>query len=83
MLNLTSRGVSLTEGPIKGFPAYKLRMAFADPFITNTTPITSAIASPGGFTLVFLFRQQKNTLGKYYFYLKKKLFALKTGNKYF
>lgn len=65
LLNLTSKapGVSLTEGPIKGFPAYKLRLPYGDALVSNATPIVTAMSAPEGFTVAFVFRQQRHTLG--------------------
>lgn len=65
MLNLSSKapGVSLTEGPIKGFPAYKLRLPYGDALVQNATPIVKAVSAEEGFTAVFVFRQQRHTLG--------------------
>lgn len=65
LLNLSSKaaGVSLTEGPIKGYPAYKLRLPYGDALVSNSTPIVKAMSAPEGFTAVFVFRQQRHTLG--------------------
>lgn len=65
LLNLSSKapGVSLTEGPIKGYPAYKLRLPYGDALVSNSSPIVRAMSGNEGFTAVFVFRQQRRTLG--------------------
>lgn len=57
------QGVSLVEGPIQNFPAYKFRLPYGNVPLPNSTVVTSAMNSPEGFTVVFLYRQQKNNLG--------------------
>lgn len=51
------------EGPISNFPAYKFRLPFGNVPLSNSTAVTTAMSSASGFTVVFLYRQQKNNLG--------------------
>lgn len=65
LMNVSSKnqGISMVEGPIKGFPAYKFRLPYGDVPLANSTNITAAMSNNKGFTVVFLYRQQKNNLG--------------------
>lgn len=65
LINVTAKdpGVSLVEGPINNFPAYKFRLPYGNVPLTNSTAVTTAMSSASGFTVVFLYRQQKNNLG--------------------
>lgn len=56
-------GVSLVEGPIQKFPAFKFRQPYGNVPLLNSTEIRSAINNFNGFTVVFVFRQQKNNMG--------------------
>ncbi|XP_050299675.1 kielin/chordin-like protein [Anthonomus grandis grandis] len=57
------QGVSLVEGPIKNFPAFKFRLPYGNVALSNSDILTQALNSSKGFTVVFLYRQQKNNLG--------------------
>ncbi|KAJ8922717.1 hypothetical protein NQ315_007752 [Exocentrus adspersus] len=65
LMNVSAKdqGVSLVEGPIRKFPAYKFRLPYGNVPLANSTVVTSAMNNPNGFTIVFLIRQQKNNLG--------------------
>ncbi|XP_044729538.1 uncharacterized protein LOC123292890 [Chrysoperla carnea] len=65
LLNITHKapGVSITEGPIKDLPAYKFRLPYGNVHLSNSTPITSILSGKNGFTLIFIYRQQRKTLG--------------------
>lgn len=65
LINVSSQdqGVSLVEGPIRKFPAYKFRLPYGNVPLLNSTAVTAAMNNPNGFTVVFLIRQQKNNLG--------------------
>ncbi|XP_023023164.1 kielin/chordin-like protein [Leptinotarsa decemlineata] len=65
MINVSAKdqGVSVVEGPIAKFPAFKFRLPYGNVPMTNATAITSAMNDPKGFTGIFLMRQQKNNLG--------------------
>lgn len=62
-MSVKEQGVSLVEGPINKFPAYKFRLPYGNVPILNSTLLTKVLNSTRGFTIVFLFRQQKNNLG--------------------
>ncbi|KAK9870786.1 hypothetical protein WA026_009746 [Henosepilachna vigintioctopunctata] len=57
------QGVSLVEGPIQKFPAYKFRLPYGNVPLPNSTEVTAVLNNTRGFTVVFVFRQQKNNLG--------------------
>lgn len=65
LINVTSKdpGVSLVEGPINNYPAYKFRLPYGNVPLSNSTAVTTAMSSATGFTVVFLYRQQRNNLG--------------------
>lgn len=65
MVNVSAKdqGVSLVEGPINKFPAYKFRLPYNSVPLPNSAMVTKAINNTNGFTLVFVVRQQKNNLG--------------------
>ncbi|KRT86415.1 hypothetical protein AMK59_1096, partial [Oryctes borbonicus] len=65
LINVSAKdqGVSLVEGPIKNYPAYKFRLPYGNVPLSNSTNVTRAMSSPTGFTVIFLYRQQKNNLG--------------------
>lgn len=65
MINVSAKdqGVSLVEGPISGFPAYKFRIPYGNVPLHNSSAVTQTLSNESGFTVVFLFRQQKNNLG--------------------
>ncbi|XP_022899940.1 kielin/chordin-like protein [Onthophagus taurus] len=65
LINVTSKdqGVSLVEGPIKNFNAYKFRLPYGNVPLANSSNVTKALSSSTGFTVIFLYRQQKNNLG--------------------
>ncbi|XP_030745678.1 kielin/chordin-like protein [Sitophilus oryzae] len=56
-------GVSVVEGPIGKYPAYKFRLPYGNVPMINASTVIEAINKSNGFTVVFLFRQQKNNLG--------------------
>ncbi|KAJ8982360.1 hypothetical protein NQ317_013111 [Molorchus minor] len=61
LINVSAKdqGVSLVEGPISKFPAYKFRLPYGNVPLPNSTVVTTAMNNPNGFTVVFLIRQQK------------------------
>ncbi|KAJ8960373.1 hypothetical protein NQ314_006063 [Rhamnusium bicolor] len=65
LINVSAKdqGVSLVEGPISKFPAYKFRLPYGNIPLPNSSVVTTAMNNPNGFTVVFLIRQQKNNLG--------------------
>lgn len=65
LMNISAKdqGVSLVEGPIAKYPAYKFRLPYGNVPLPNSTVVTTSMNNPAGFTVVFLFRQQKNNLG--------------------
>lgn len=65
LVNVSAKdqGVSLVEGPINGFPAYKFRLPYGNVPLHNSSAVTQAMSNRNGFTVVFLYRQQKNNLG--------------------
>lgn len=65
MVNVSAKdqGVSLVEGPINKFLAYKFRLPYNSVPLPNSALATKAINNTNGFTLVFVIRQQKNNLG--------------------
>lgn len=65
LINVTAKdpGVSLVEGPINNYPAYKFRLPYGNVALANSTTVTNAMSKASGFTVVFLYRQQKNNLG--------------------
>lgn len=65
LINVSSKdqGVSTVEGPIKSYPAYKFRLPYGNVPLANSTNVTKILNGRDGFTVVFLYRQQKNNLG--------------------
>lgn len=65
LMNVSAKdqGVSVVEGPIPKYPAYKFRLPYGNVPLSNSTAVTQAMNNPNGFTVVFLYRQQKNNLG--------------------
>lgn len=65
LLNLSSRtpGVAQVPGPIRNVPAFKLRPGFGLVQVPNPSAVTSALSSPAGFTLIFVYRQHRKSLG--------------------
>ncbi|KAB0799262.1 hypothetical protein PPYR_07142 [Photinus pyralis] len=65
LINVTAKdpGVSLVEGPINNYPAYKFRLPYGNVPLANSTAVTNAMSKASGFTVIFLYRQQKNNLG--------------------
>lgn len=65
LINVTAKdpGVSLVEGPINNYPAYKFRLPYGNVALANSTAVTNAMSKPSGFTVIFLYRQQKSNLG--------------------
>ncbi|XP_045479923.1 kielin/chordin-like protein [Harmonia axyridis] len=65
LMNVSDKdtGVSLVEGPIQQFPAFKFRQPYGNVPILNSSEIRTAINNSNGFTAVFVYRQQKNNLG--------------------
>ncbi|XP_060531097.1 kielin/chordin-like protein [Cylas formicarius] len=56
-------GVSLVDGPISQFPAYKFRLPYENIPLPNSSVITKNFNVSNGFTVVFLYRQQRNNVG--------------------
>ncbi|CAH2001605.1 unnamed protein product [Acanthoscelides obtectus] len=65
LINVTAKdpGVSLIEGPISKFPAYKFRLPYGNVPLPSSSVVTSVMNNTNGFTVVFIMRQQKNNLG--------------------
>jgi len=65
LMNVSAKdqGVSLVEGPIPKYPAYKFRLPYENVPLSNSSAIIDGMSSRHGFTAVFLYRQQKNNLG--------------------
>ncbi|KAK7867882.1 hypothetical protein R5R35_008629 [Gryllus longicercus] len=65
LLNLSARtpGVAQVPGPILNVPAFKLRPGFGLVQVPNPSAVTSALSSSAGFTLVFVYRQHRKSLG--------------------
>ena len=65
LMNVSAKdqGVSVVEGPIKTYPAYKFRLPYGNVPLSNSGNVTSAMSGPNGFTVIFLYRQQRNNLG--------------------
>ncbi|KAL1509121.1 hypothetical protein ABEB36_003911 [Hypothenemus hampei] len=57
------QGVSFVEGPIKNFPAYKFRLLYGNVPLKNSSKVIESMNNPRGFTVVFLYRQQRHNLG--------------------
>lgn len=62
-VSVKDHGVSLVDGPINGYPAYKFRLPYGNVPLHNSSALTEAMSNRDGFTVVFLFRQQRNNLG--------------------
>nr|CAH7748000.1 unnamed protein product [Callosobruchus chinensis] len=65
LINVTAKdpGVSLIEGPIPKFPAYKFRLPYGNVPLPSSSVVTSVMNNTNGFTVVFVIRQQKSNLG--------------------
>lgn len=65
LMNVSGRdqGVSVVPGPISRYAAYKFRLPYENVPLANSSVITSAMSSTAGFTVVFVYRQQKYNLG--------------------
>lgn len=65
LINVTHKdpGISLVEGPIRRFPAYKFRLPYGNVPLSQSSLVAGAMNNSRGFTVVFLYRQQKNNLG--------------------
>ncbi|CAG9761864.1 unnamed protein product [Ceutorhynchus assimilis] len=65
LINVSSKdqGVSLVEGPIVKYPAYKFRLPYGNVPLSNSNIVTETMNNTKGFTAIFLYRQQKNNLG--------------------
>ncbi|KAG5878720.1 hypothetical protein JTB14_032833 [Gonioctena quinquepunctata] len=65
LINVSSKdqGVSIVEGPITKYPAFKFRLPYGNIPLSNSTAVIKAMNDPRGFTGIFLIRQQKNNLG--------------------
>lgn len=52
LMNVSAKdqGVSLVEGPIQHFPAYKFRLPYGNVPLVNSTAVTQALDAPDGFT---------------------------------
>ncbi|XP_044748450.1 kielin/chordin-like protein [Coccinella septempunctata] len=65
LMNVSDKdaGVSLVQGPIHQFPAFKFRQPYGNVPLLNSSEVRSAINNFNGFTVVFVYRQQKNNMG--------------------
>lgn len=65
LMNVSGRdqGISVVPGPISRYAAYKFRLPYENVPLANSSVITSAMSSTAGFTVVFVYRQQKYNLG--------------------
>ncbi|XP_068082448.1 thrombospondin-2 [Anabrus simplex] len=65
LLNVSAAtpGVSLVVGPAPGLPAYKLRPSYGHVQVPSPSAITAALTSSAGFTLVFIYRQHRKSVG--------------------
>jgi hypothetical protein len=65
-LNVTGStpGVSKVVGPLSHVPAYKFRPGYNNVLVPDPGAIAAALTSPAGFTLFFVYRQQRKSLGE-------------------
>jgi len=66
LLNVTGStpGVSEVLGPSAHLPAYKFRPGYSNMLIPGPDTVTAALTAPMGFTLLFVYRQQRKSLGE-------------------
>jgi hypothetical protein len=66
LLNVTGAtpGVSEVLGPSSHVPAYKFRPGYNNVLVPGPGAITAALTAPAGFTLLFVYRQQRKSLGE-------------------
>ena len=71
LLNVSSvtPGVSEVLGPTDDAPAYKFRPGYNNVLVPSPGSIAAALTAPTGFTLVFVYRQHRKSLGKSAFFL--------------
>lgn len=65
LLNVTgaSPGVSEVLGPSAHLPAYKFRPGYNNVLVPGPGAIAAALTAPAGFTLLFVYRQHRKSLG--------------------
>lgn len=56
-------GVSEVLGPSAHLPAYKFRPGYNNVLVPDPGAIAAALTAPAGFTLLFVYRQPRKTLG--------------------
>jgi hypothetical protein len=66
LLNVSgaTHGVSEVLGPSKHLPAYKFRPGYNNVLVPDPGAIAAALTAPAGFTLLFVYRQHRKTLGE-------------------
>lgn len=66
LLNVSGaiHGVSEVLGPSEHLPAYKFRPGYNNVLVPDPVAIAAALTAPAGFTLLFVYRQHRKTLGK-------------------
>ena len=57
-------GVSEVLGPSAHLPAYKFRPGYNNVLVPDPGAIAAALTAPAGFTLLFVYRQPRKTLGE-------------------
>lgn len=57
-------GVRVVAGAAPGTAAFRLRAAYAKVQVPSPASVTQVLRAPRGFTLVFVFRQQRKSLGE-------------------
>jgi hypothetical protein len=65
LLNVSgaTHGVSEVLGPSGHLPAYKFRPGYNNVLVPDPGTIAAALTAPAGFTLLFVYRQHRKTLG--------------------
>lgn len=65
LLNVSGaiHGVSEVLGPSEHLPAYKFRPGYNNVLVPDPGAIAAALTAPAGFTLLFVYRQHRKTLG--------------------
>jgi len=66
LLNVSgaTHGVSEVLGPSGHLPAYKFRPGYNNVLVPDPGAIAAALTAPAGFTLLFVYRQHRKTLGE-------------------
>jgi len=66
LLNVSgaTHGVSEVLGPSGHLPAYKFRPGYNNVLVPDPGTIAAALTAPAGFTLLFVYRQHRKTLGE-------------------